>query len=503
MRYLLGIDNGGTRIKAAVFDQSGREVAVAAEDTPLLIPQPGYQERDMQALWEANARCIREAIRKTGVDADAIAAVGCAGHGKGLYLWGKDDRPVGRGIASTDSRAAAVVARWEADGTVKAAQERTLQPVSACQPVALLAWMKEQEPARFANIRWIFSCKDYIRFRLTGRALAERTDCSGTCLMNLLTREYDRELLRLFGLEELFDCLAPLCRSDEPCGTVTEAAAALTGLKAGTPVCGGMFDIDACAVAMDVTTPDRLCTIAGTWSINEYPAPAPVRADTSTRNSLFCLPDTYLIEESSATSAGNLDWYLATFMKWEKEEAKRESRRFYDEVDRLVDDLPPEDSDVLFLPFLYGTNVDGCDRAAFVGMTNACTQAHMLRAVFEGVVFSHLYHIEKLLAFREPPATVRLAGGAANSAVWTQMFADALGLPIEVVGDKELGAKGAAMAAAVAAGLYADYRAAADAMVGVQRTVYPRMDKHKTYMKKFAAYKHLLKALGGTPCSNN
>ena len=118
MRYLLGIDNGGTRIKAAVFDQSGREVAVAAEDTPLLIPQPGYQERDMQALWEANARCIREAIRKTGVDADAIAAVGCAGHGKGLYLWGKDDRPVGRGIASTDSRAAAVVARWEADGTV-------------------------------------------------------------------------------------------------------------------------------------------------------------------------------------------------------------------------------------------------------------------------------------------------------------------------------------------------------------------------------------------------
>ncbi len=497
MRYLLGIDNGGTRIKAAVFDETGREKAIAAEDTPLIIPREGYQERDMQTLWEANARCIREAVRKAGVGADDIAAVGCTGHGKGLYLWGRDGRPVCNGIASTDSRATDIVAKWQKDGTADAARALALQPVAACQPVALLAWLKETAPGLYDNIQWVFSCKDYIRFRLTGQAMAEQTDCSGTCLMNLNTRDYDRELLRLFGIEEIADRLAPLCLSSEVCGTVTLEAAVQTGLRAGTPVCGGMFDIDACAVAMDVTTPDRLCTIAGTWSINEYPACAPVRPDTSTRNSLFCLPDTYLIEESSATSAGNLDWYLSTFMRAEKEEAAREGRRFYDEVDTRIDALPPEESEVLFLPFLYGTNVQGCDRAAFVGMTNACGQAHMLRAVYEGVVFSHLYHIEKLLAFREPPATVRLAGGAANSPVWTQMFADAIGLPIEVVAGKELGAKGAAMAAAVCVGMYADYAAAAAAMVEVKATVQPRPDKHEIYARKFLAYKNLLTALGG------
>ena len=104
----------------------------------------------------------------------------------------------------------------------------------ACQPVALLAWLRDNEPENYKNIKYIFECKDYVRFRLTGEALAEITDYSGANVMNLHTRQYDDELLRLFGLEDIKDALPPLVRATDLCGTVTAEAALLTGLEEGT-----------------------------------------------------------------------------------------------------------------------------------------------------------------------------------------------------------------------------------------------------------------------------
>ena len=496
MRYVLGLDNGGTMTKAALFEETGREVAVASRETPLATPQAGWNERDMEELWQANVACIREILTVSGVAAEQIAGVGCTGHGKGLYLWGKNGAPAYAGIASTDRRAEAVVARWEADGTAAQARKQTLQPVIACQPVALLRWLKEQKPAVLANVQWIFECKDYVRFRLTGCAMAEKTDYSGTSLMDLRTGRFDKALLRLFGLEELYPCLPPLCNAWDVCGRITAEAAARTGLREGTPVSGGMFDIDACAVAMGVTEPEQLCMITGTWSINEYPAPAPVRADTTTHNSLFCLPDTYLIEESSPTSAGNLEWYLEACMRGEKRQAKAEGVRFYDVIDSMVEALPPEESEALFLPFLYGTNT-GSDHAAFVGLSNSYTAAHMLRAVFEGVVFSHRMHLERLLRFREAPRTIRLAGGAARSKVWVQLFADILQCPIEVVSTHELGAQGCAMTAAVAAGIYQTHTEAIGMMLPQTALIQPDRAKAAIYDQKYARYVRLTTCLEG------
>lgn len=496
MKYLLGIDNGGTMIKAAMFDETGRQIALASKEAPLSTPHTGWNERDMEELWQTNTECVRQVMASSGVSARQVAGIGCCGHGKGLYLWGKDGHPAYAGIASSDNRASQIVARWTADGTVDRAREQTLQPVIACQPVALLRWLKENDPPVLKRTQWIFECKDYIRFRLTGRATAEETDYSGTCLMDLTARRFDRELLGIFGLEELYDCLPPLCGAWEQCGGVSEEAAAQLGLEPGTPVCGGMFDIDACAVAMGVTEPEQLCMITGTWSINEYPSPAPVRPDGTTHNTLFCLPDIYLIEESSPTSAGNLDWFLNNFLREEKVRAKAEGHSIYDRINRIVRELPPEASDVLFLPFLYGSNAEAAS-AAFVGLSNSHGQEHLLRAIYEGVVFSHRMHLENLLQYREKPRTIRLAGGAVRSAVWVQMFADILQYPIEVVDVDELGAQGCAMAAAVAAGIYADPREAINAMVPPVRTVLPDVSTAKVYQEKYLRYLRLAARLKG------
>ena len=121
----------------------------------------------------------------------------------------------------------------------------------------------------------------------------------------------------------------------------------------------------------------------------------------------------------------------------------------------------------------------------------------MLRAVYEGIVFSHMTHVKKLLRNRETPKSIRLAGGAANSDVWVQIFADALQIPIDVIEDKELGAQGAAMAAGIAAGVYKDYKDAADRTVTISRTVFPRPEYREIYEEKYQTYRAVIDGLSG------
>jgi L-xylulokinase len=500
-RYVLGMDNGGTFIKAALFTLDGKELAVASRNTPITVPKPGYTERSMTEMWQANCDCVKEAIARAGVKSADIAGVAVCGHGKGLYPWGKDGRPAYNGIISTDNRAWKQVEGWKAHGSgggngssvFDAQYPKLCQQLMACQPLPILAWMKEQNRAVYDNIRYAFSATDYIRFMLTGEAYNEATNISGTALMNVRDVSYDRGMLAAFGVEEAYDMLAPLCYSSDICGRITKEAATLTGLAEGTPVAGGMFDIDACAIAMAVTSPEQFCTITGTWSINEFMTTKPVTGTAVAMNSLYAIPGYYLLEDSSATGAGNLDWVIQNCLENEK---APEGVPLYQHLDGMVEKIPPDQCDVYFLPFLYGSNRHPLGKASFVGLTSFHNKGHLLRAVYEGVAYSAKHHIDKLLSVRTRPAAVRLAGGAANSKLWVHIFADVLNLPIETVtGVKELGALGCGMAAAVAGGIYKDYVEAAQAMVRINAPVYPDAALHAVYKDKFEKYEAVCTAL--------
>ncbi|MDR1419339.1 MAG: carbohydrate kinase [Treponema sp.] len=490
---VLGIDNGGTVIKAALFSAQGRELAVSSRQTGVLTPRPGYTERDMEGLWEQNCACIREVIAGSGVDPAGIAGVGVCGHGKGLYLWGKNGKPAYNGIISTDNRAWQYPEKWKKDGTFERLYPRLCQEIMACQPVPLLAWFKDHDRAVYDSILHVFSVTDYIRFRLSGEAWSEATNSSGSALMNVRDARFDRDMLEAFGIGEVFDMLPPVRHSGEICGTVGAEAAALTGLAPGTPVAGGMFDIDACAIAMSITKPEHFCTITGTWSINEFIAPAPITGTSIAMNSLYAIPGWYLLEDSSATGAGNLEWVIRNCFE---NETIREGKKFYAWLDGEAAKIAPENSDVYFLPFLYGSNRHPLAKGSFAGLTSFHTKFHMLRAVYEGAAFSAKSHIDRLLSVREKPAAIRLAGGAANSGLWVKIYADVLELPVETVtGVRELGALGAGMAAAVAAGVYPGYVEAAESMVRISPPVAPDGGTFPIYRQKYEKYLAVCEAL--------
>ena len=283
MKYLMGIDNGGTFSKAGIFDEEGNQIAVASVPTVTITPKPGYTERDLNDLWDVNAQAIRNAIEKSKVAPSDIVGVSFSGHGKGLYM------------------------------------------------------------------------------------VAE-----------------------------------------------------------GTPVATGMFDVNACGIASGLSDEEQMCMVAGTWSINEFIRKTPVTNGTVALNSMFCMPGYYLVEEISPTSAGNMEWFIRNLMSYEREEAKAQGGSIYDVTNKWVEEIEPQDNNIIFLPFLNGSNEDALAKGTFIGLTAYHNKQHMLRAVYEGIVFSHYTHVRKLLANRGKPASVRLSGGAANSDVWVQIFADVL-----------------------------------------------------------------------------
>lgn len=494
-RYFLGVDNGGTLSKAAIFDEKGVEIAKSSISLEMLTPKTGFTERNMEELWLATAKVIKEALLKSGLKSEEIVGVACTGHGKGLYMWGKDEKPLGNGIVSTDSRAWQYPLKWQKDGTADKVFEKNYQDILACQPVSLLNWLEDNEPGRLDNLKWIFEVKDYIRFRLTGEALAEITDYSGSNLLNCATKSFDKELLKLFNLDHLWDNLPPLVGSADRCGVISQEAARLTGLKAGTPVAGGMFDIDACAIAMDITNEDNIAVIAGTWSINEYISKKPVLNRSIMMNSLYCLDDYYVIEESSPTSASNHAWFINTFLTQEAIEAKRLGIHPYAYCDNLAAEVAPDEQNIVFLPYLYGATHNPLGRASLIGVGSHHSRPQMVRSVLEGIAFGHKIHLNRLLANRSHTTAVRLAGGVVASPLWIQIFADIFEIPVQVVTAGELGALGAALSAAVASGTYSSLEEASSQMVTLGELYEPNLNYKGAYQAKAELFERVSEAL--------
>lgn len=500
-QYLMGVDNGLTVSKAAIFDLGGREVAAQGHKVELSYPRPAWVERDSETVWRTTAQAIREAIDKAGIDARDIVAVGNSAHGNGMYLLDRRGAALGPGITSMDCRATGIIEEWRAspDRGAASVQDRVFANIMTniwpAQPPALLAWLKRCRPEVYAQIGAVLPCKDYIKYRLTGAATTDYSDISGTALYDSLNRRYSPEMLDLFGIGDILPALPQPVESHAIAGCVTRDASQLTGLLEGTPVVGGMFDIDASAVGAGVIDEGTLCIIAGTWSINEMVSRTPVADPRLMMCTLFAAPGRWLVTEASATSATNLEWFVTNFCHEETLIAAQRGVSVYEVCNEMVASLPPGGTDVIFHPFLFGSNAQANARAGFYGLGAWHTKAHVVRALYEGVVYGHLDHVNRLRGAGLKTNLVRLTGGGARSAVWSQMFADALMLPLEVPAASEIAALGAAIAAGIGAGVYADHEDAARQAVHIVRRHMPDPEATTKYLARYEEYRGLLDAM--------
>lgn len=486
-RFLLGLDVGNTVIKAVLFDLEGRQVSACAIDGQSTTPEPGHVERDLDELWQNAREAIRRCIADSAVDPTQIAAAGCAGHGNGLYLLDRDDRPL-IGIQSLDTRAAALAEELATDRGDQFHATCLQQPWPSQTPV-LLCWMRRHRPALLDRAGALLMCKDYITFKLTGRKVSEISDMSGCGLLRMPECRYDDELLALYGLQNLRHLLPPLIDPVEVAGRVTRASAVQTGLAEGMPVVGGYFDVVASALGSGVVASGAASIIVGTWSINQFTSSEPVVDRALLMVSTFG-NGRFMNIDSSATSASHLEWYVRELV----ERGGHHDDPFGFCHQRLAD-VDPRLDDPYFHPFLYGSSQGASRRAGFYGLAGWHGEGHLLRSVFEGVVFEHRRHIDVL---HEAGATfdeATLAGGGARSEVWPQIFADCLGMPMSVAEADETGALGAALGAGIGVGLFAGYEEAVRCMTRIRRSFEPNARLKAHYDHRYDTYRALADAL--------
>jgi len=496
MKYLLGIDCGGTLTKAGLYDTEGREIAIAQEPVEFNTPAEGMIEREAKDIKNAMTCVISKVLEHTGVDSADIVGICPTGQGNGLYLLDENGNAAHGFIMSGDMRAKDYVKKWTSEGIIdNVFKPKTYQTIWAGQPVALLAWLRDNDPETLNRSKYAITCKDYIRFLLTGEVRAEMTETSGWSCLDTLTGEYDDDLFAAVGISEYRRLFPPVILSTDVGGYVTKEAASATGLTEGTPVVGGMFDITACPLGTGVLDSSRLSIVAGSWSINSYVDIKP--SSNVFMTTRYVVPGYYLLSDASATSASNLEWFINRLMQNEKEYAKADGHDVYKTVNEMVASVDTRDCPVFFLPFLFGTNSSIDAKSAFIGLSGIHTKAHMLRAVFEGIVFCHKYHLENLYLTKPKDSfeAVRISGGVTQSELWVQMFADITGLPMEVSTAKELGVLGSAMCAGIGCGQYKDEEEAAEKFVSIEKTVYPNEDTSAYYEKKYALYKSILDSL--------
>ncbi|MFT8715098.1 FGGY-family carbohydrate kinase [Gluconobacter potus] len=486
--FTIGIDSGSTTTKAVVFSPTGAITGTGRRRVPQHMDRPHHVERDMHEAWEAVIGSVQDALADAGIDGSAVAAVGLTAHGDGVFLLDRSSNPLGRGIMSLDSRATALHERWQRDGLSDLVLPMAGQRPYAYSANTLLAWIRENEPERYAAIGSVIFAKDWIRYCLTGEIATDLTEAS-TSFTDLHTQNYSDELLEILGLQGIRKALPEMRLSCESGGVLTPEAASRTGLRAGTPVSVGLHDVTAAAVGVGHTQAGDLSITAGTFSINEVFRDRPVVGEgwacrAGYRRGLWnCMA-------ISPASSSNLDW-LARLLKPDEQDA---ARQLSAEMESRLSKPGGRHQVPLYHPFLFGSPYEAPASASLFGVQSWHDRADLFQAMVEGTIFNHREHVDALRQ-TGPVRRIGVSGGGSGQPVIAQMFADILGADVEIPEVREAGALGAALTASVSIGRYADLEEAVFSQIIPMQTYRPQTERRRVYEGIYRRYVALTQAM--------
>jgi xylulokinase len=333
--------------------------------------------------------------------------------------------------------------------------------------------------------------KDYIRYRLTGEYAVDKADGAGTVLFDLKSRDWSREVLDQLEIDASW--MPRTFEGTEFTGHVTEEAASITGLKAGTPVAAGGGDQAAQAVGVGAVEPGIVGLTVGTSGVVFATTPSAL-IEPEGRLHAFChaVPGLWHFMGVMLSAAGSLQWYRDTIAP----------DMSFDELLKEAEAVPAGSEGLQFLPYLSGERTphpDPLARGAFIGLTLRHSRGHMTRAVLEGVSFGlkdsfTLIQNAGLGAISQ----VRASGGGTKGRLWRQILGSVLEAELVTVNTTEGAAYGAALLAGVGAGAWSNVLAACKACVKITGSTMPDPSQVGAYRKSYSLYQALYPALKST-----
>ena len=491
MNYLLGIDVGTGGTRAVLTDRRGEIVSSATCDhVPFASPKIGWAEQDPHDWDQATGSVVKHSIAAAGINSGDISAVGLAGQMHGAVLLDEQDIVLRPALIWCDQRTQAQCDWLNAKLGERRIIELTCNPALTNFTLTKLLWVRDNEPGIWKRFRRVLLPKDYVRFRLTGVHAMDVAEASGTLMLDVAHRRWSEEMMA--AVELPMSCLPKLYESPEICGRISEAGAAHTGLKVGTPVVAGAGDQAGGAVGMGIVRAGTVSATIGTSGVVFAATDSPAM-DRQGRVHTFChaVPGRWHV--MGVTQAAGLSF------RWFRDLLRTASSDFnYDDLTREAATVPPGSDGVLWAPYLMGERTPHLDpnaRGTLTGLAASHTRAHVTRAILEGVAFSLRDTFSLFDVMHVPVRTVRLGGGGARSPLWRQIQADVYGHDVEILTAEEGAAYGAALLAGVGAKFWSSVDEACDAVVKIQQRVRADRDAMKALTIQYEIFRRLYPAL--------
>lgn len=468
---ILVLDEGTTSTRAMVFSASGTVVSQAQQDLTQYYPQPGWVEHDAAEIWDKTLTCARDAVALAG-GAEKIVAIGITNQRETVVAWDKrTGEPLHRALVWQDRRTADHCAALKLRGLETHVQTVTgllLDPYfSATKAAWLVENVKAVRDAAAAGTLALGTIETWLAFKLTGGLhISDATNASRTALLPLDAPTWDAGLCDMFGvpagaLGEVTDCAGPLGM------TLPE------WLGRAIPLTGMVGDQQSATIGQGCLAPGDVKATYGTGAF--------VLANMGPRlpRSSHRLLGTVLVQkggkrtyalEGSVFVAGSLIQWLRDGLGLIGSSAETEA------LARSVADS----AGVVIVPALSGLGAPHWQpeaRGVITGLSFAAGKAHLARAALEAMAMQTHDLARAFAADGAAWKHLRIDGGMSANDWMAQDLADLLGLDVERPDMVETTALGAAMLAAVGAGIFATLAEAAKAMRGETRCFRPAMNE--------------------------
>ncbi len=480
--YYIGVDLGSTNTKIAIYDR--QMTLVDRRSVPVdYIRENGFVEFDPKAYCHGFRDLLKAMVAENGLQQQRFT-ITFTGQAESLIVLDSTGTPLTNVISWMDERSAEECKTLSAQFQPREIEEVTGQmAVLPTWPATKILWLKNHAPEVYEKAATYMLLKDFLVYKLTGVMASDMSIATFSFYFDIYEKCYWKKMLSAIGITE-----AQLPPLKEPCteaGCVTADIAAAFVISPESKVNIGTLDHFTGMIGTGNVQEGGVTLSTGTVMALTTMAAKDAPRDSGIAMHYGFLPDSYIMLPVAESGGVSLEWFRKTCM----------GSISYEEMNRVLLErqLP---NNVIFLPFLVGTNAPEFDSDAsglFYGLRQETDVYDMACGVMEGVAFMLRKNCDHIRSKGTEIRHIIATGGGSKSPVWCQLQADITGLPVVIPQEKEAACLGAAMVGAVSDGLFADFKEAADKCVRFVKRYTPCTDDR--YEAKYRKYCALYRAM--------
>jgi len=490
---LMSLDLGTSFIKSAVYNTESECIAVSIAPVKDERPGPGVFIQRGEFFVEAAVECMRKVCEELGENAKNVEAIAFTGQMSGFMGVDKDWNDVTTWSCSLDSRYMPY-----ADRQMKELKKDFLEisGTNFPQMAPKFEWFKKEFPEESKKIAKYLMISGYLIGQLGDvdieDAVIDTTYTSWTGLADISKGEWSGKICDAIGLDRKY--LPKIVNSNYICGKLSDKIAKATGLKSGIALVSGAGDKMAGVLGSAITEVGDMNFEASSYGaihqcVKDY------RPDLE-KGLYDCLPSPvpgggFYITKFITGSGITLDWFINTFARTEGQKLGEA----FTEVEKKMADIPPGCNGLMGIGLLSGSAMpsDGVLRGMWMGHDWSHQKEHFYKALIESFSYDFELTFQRFRDFypENTKKTVKIVGGGAKSAFWTQMNADVTGNTYQVLDREDIATWAAAILAGNAIGVFKDLRETAAKHVGIKKEYTPTpgmREKYAPFVELYASY---------------